>query len=386
MRHPLSRSVLMTPGPVEEPWEARLAGLAWREHHRTPEFAAMFLRVSQACSRLIGTRRPTALLAASGTGGLEAAVANFLAEGERAVVVISGKFGERWAKLLEAYGHGCETVEAEGGKAVRVGELREVLSRGRPGLVFATLQETSTGVRHDIEAFAAACREHGSLLVVDTVSGLGCLPYRMDEWGVDVTVAGSQKGLLSPPGVAMCAWSEAAERKRAEARGPRFYFDLGKYLKKLERAPFTPPATLVAQLDFVLARLESVGLDAVLAAVETAARATVEAARALGLETLSDDVDRSTGLTTLKVPAGVDGERLLADARSASGVRIAGGQDEWKGRILRVGHMGATTPGDLLGAILGLEGALARQGWNRPAGVGVAAAAAVLAGGNEGGA
>lgn len=380
MKHPFARAVLMTPGPVEEGLDERLAGLAMRMHHRTEEFQALYRTVNEGLAWFMETAGPVAMLAASGSGGLEAAVVNFAAPADPVVVVNAGKFGERWVKLCQAFGFTrVTTLDKPYGAAVHPEELRAVVDRVGARVLFATLQETSTGVRHEIDGFGAALAGSDCLLVVDAVSGLGCMPYRMDAWGVDVTVTASQKGLLCPAGLAFVAWGPRAEARRAAGAGPRFYFDLAKYAKNPERAPFTPPATLVAQLDAVLRKFRAVGKQAVLDAVAAAARAALAGGEALGLEPFSAPRDRSPGCTAFKVPAGLDGVRLTKDALAASGVRIAGGQDELKGKILRLGHMGATSPGDLLGAIYGLEAALARQGARVDPGSGVAAAAASLA-------
>lgn len=386
MKHPFARDVLMTPGPVEERLEDRLAGLAMTQHHRTAAFQELYLRVGARVKALVATEGDVALLASSGSGGMEAAVTNFVRPGDPVVCVVAGKFGERWTDLARAHGLEVRVLAKEFGRAATPEELAAAVQAHGAKVAFTTLQETSTGVLHDIRGFGEALASEDCLLVVDGVSGLGAVPFAMDAWGVDVTVSGSQKGLLAPPGVGIVCWSGRAEARRAEARHPRFYFDLGKYRKKPERAPFTPPTTLLAQLDHVLARIETVGFDNVLAAVGTAARATVAGAEALGLELFSPPGERSPGLTAIRLPEAIDGSEIPSEIVARTGIRIAGGQDELKGRILRIGHMGATSPGDLLGVFLGLEAALAARGHEFPRGAGVAAAAAVLSGASSPGA
>jgi aspartate aminotransferase-like enzyme len=379
MKHPFARDVLMTPGPVEECLEDRLAGLAMTRHHRTAAFQELYLRVGERVKTLVGTQGHVALLASSGSGGMEASVANFVRPGEPVVVVVAGKFGQRWAKLAEAYGLEVHLVEKEFGRAATPEELAAAVQAHGAKVAFTTLQETSTGVRHDIRGFGEALASEDCLLVVDAVSGLGAVPFAMDEWGVDVTVSGSQKGLLAPPGVGLVCWSGRAEARRSESTHPRFYFDLGSYLEKPERAPFTPATTLLAQMDHVLARIEGVGFDTVLGAVAAASRATQAGAEALGLEMLSPEAERSPGLTAIRLPENLDGSKIPASIEASTGIRVAGGQDHLKGRIIRIGHMGATTPGDLLGVFLGLEAALADLGHEFSRGAGVAAAATALA-------
>lgn len=378
MKHPFARDVLMTPGPVEECLVDRLAGLAMTQHHRTGDFQELYLRVGERVKTLVGTEGQVALLASSGSGGMEAAVANFVRPGDTVVVVVAGKFGQRWAKLAAAYGVDVQLLEKEFGRAASPEELASAVQAHGAKAAFTTLQETSTGVRHDIRGFGEALAAEDCLLVVDAVSGLGAIPFRMDEWGVDVTVAGSQKGMLSPPGVGLVCWSGRAESRRAEATHPRFYFDLGSYTKKPERAPFTPAITLLAQMDSVLGRIQEAGLDSVLDAVASASRATAAGAEALGLEMLSPEAERSPGLTAIRLPENIDGTGIPAAIEASTGIRVAGGQDHLKGRIVRIGHMGATTPGDLLGVFLGLESALAELGHEFPRGAGVAAVAMAL--------
>lgn len=380
MKHPFARDVLMTPGPVEECLESRLAGLAMTKHHRTGAFQDLYLRVGDRVKKLVGTEGQVALLASSGSGGMEAAVSNFVRPGDTVVCVVAGKFGQRWAKLAEAYGVEVQLLEKQFGRAATPEELAAAVQAHGARVAFTTLQETSTGVRHDIRGFGEALAAEDCLLVVDAVSGLGAIPYSMDEWGVDVTVAGSQKGLLAPPGVGLVCWSGRAEARRAESTHSRFYFDLGSYAKKPERAPFTPATTVLAQMDHVLSSIEDVGFDAVLQAVAASSRATVAGAEALGLEMLSPEAERSPGLTAIRLPENLDGSKIPASIEASTGIRVAGGQDHLKGRIIRIGHMGATTPGDLLGVFLGLEAALAELGHEFTRGAGVAAVAAALSG------
>ncbi len=378
MKHPFSRDVLMTPGPVEERLEDRLAGLAMTKHHRTADFQEIYLRTGRKVCDLLGTDGKIALLSSSGSGGLEAAVTNFVRPGDHVVIVVAGKFGERWAKLCEAYGVSTTLIEKEAGRAASPEELAAAVEGSGARVAFTTLHEPSTGVLHDTRGFGKALEASDCLLVVDAVSGLGAVPFEMDEWGVDVTVAGSQKGLLCPPGVGLVAWSGRAELRRSESQLSKFYFDLGKYVKKPERAPFTPRTTLIAQMDSVLTGIEKAGKETLLAAVLQASKATVAGATALGLELLSPDAERSTGLTAIRIPEGIDGTKIPGRIEELAGIRIAGGQDALKGRLIRIGHMGATSPGDLLGVFFALETVLAELGHTFERGAGIAAVASTL--------
>ncbi len=349
---------LFTPGPVEIPPRILRALSATPPHHRTEAFRQTLLRVTQALRELHGTAGEVFVLGASGTGAMEAAVVNLLAPGDRALAVLGGKFGERWAKLLAAYGVAHETVAVEWGRSVDPAAVDAALAKS-PGTraLFATHSETSTGALHDVRALAEIAHRHGALLVVDAITSLAVHPLPQDEWGVDVVVCGSQKGLMIPPGLATVSLAPSAAASIEGARLPRFYFDLVKARKGLAvgETPWTPPVSLVLALDEALAMIREEGLDAVHARHARVAEATRAGARALGCTTFA--ARPSNAVTALLPPAGVEASSVVKRLRDEHGMIVAGGQDALKGRIFRIGHMGHYDLGDVH-AVIGALGAV----------------------------
>ncbi len=369
------RTRLFTPGPVEIP-ERILRALAQEPpHHRTDGFREVMRRVTASLRRLHGTEGEVFLLAASGTGAMEAAVVNLMAPGERALVVAGGKFGERWAALLRAYGIAHELVEVEWGAAVDPGEVRARLERDA-GLVavFATQSETSTGALHDVEALARVTRDLSRRLVVDAVTGIGVHPLPQDAWGVDVVVCGSQKGLMIPPGIATVSVAPAAAARLEGERLPRFYFDLRKARKSAPagETAFTPPVSLVLALEESLRMIEEEGLAAVHRRHARLAAAVRAGAEALGFAVFS--TSPSHAVTALTPPAGIEAPAVVKRLRDTHAMVVAGGQDRLKGRILRIGHMGAYTLADMVAVVEALEECVNALG--APAAGGAAAARA----------
>jgi len=281
------------------------------------------------------------LFAASGTGAMEAAVVNLVAPGERSLAIAAGKFGERWAKLLEAYGLPHEVLEVEWGRAVDPAEVeRRLVADPSIRAVFATHSETSTGVLHDLESIARVTRSRGVRLAADAVTSLGVHPLPQDAWGVDVVVCGSQKGLMLPPGIATLSLAPWAADAIEGPRPPRFYFDLRRARKSLPlgETAFTPPVSLVLALEESLAMIGEEGLDRVHARHREIALALREGAERLGFCVFA--APPSNAVTALRPPAGIQPSALLARLRERHGMILAGGQDRLKGVILRAGHMG----------------------------------------------
>ncbi|HEY6867672.1 MAG TPA: alanine--glyoxylate aminotransferase family protein [Candidatus Eisenbacteria bacterium] len=357
------RTRLFTPGPVEIPARVLRALSQPPPHHRTDGFRATFQRVTDALRELHRTAGEVFMLAASGTGAMEAAVVNLMAPGERALAVTGGKFGERWARLLAAFGVPHETLELEWGAAVDPDGLARALDRA-PDVttVFATHSETSTGALHDAEALARVTRPRGRRQVLDAVTSQGIHPLAQDEWGIDVVVCGSQKGLMVPPGIATVSLAPGAAA--AIERGlPRFYFDLRKARASLPQgeSAFTPPVSLVLALEESLAMIREEGLDEVHRRHRRLAHATRAGAAALGF-TLFPSAP-SHAVTALLPPSGLEAPAIVRRLRERHGMVVAGGQDRLKGRILRIGHMGQYDLGDLhalLGALEECVGALGR--------------------------
>ncbi len=372
---------LMAPGPTPVPSQVLLAMAQPIIHHRTPEYEALFAEVRAGLQRLFQTSQDVIPLACSGTGAMEAAVVNTLSAGDAVAVVSAGKFAERWIEIARAYGVEVVELKAPYGETVEPARVAEAL-RARPGIraVLAQHSESSTGVLHDVRGYAEATRGTEAILIVDAVSSLGIADLPMDTWGVDVVVAGSQKGLMLPPGLAFCALSEKAWARVAAAGLPRYYFDLAAERRSVRRneAHFTPAVSIVVGLREVLRMLEAEGLANVFRRHDRLARATRAGVEALGLR-LFARATPSPALTAVIAPPGLDGEQVVAAYSRAHNITIAGGQGEMKGRIFRLGHMGFAAELDVVVALAALEQVLADLGVPVDFGAGVRASQKVFA-------
>jgi aspartate aminotransferase-like enzyme len=350
-------------------------------HHRAPAFQPVFEEVRTNLKKVFQTEREVLVLASSGTGAMEAAVANTLNPGDKAVVVRGGKFGERWSELCVSFGVETVNVDVEYGKAVDPAAVRAAFERvpdARALLVQAS--ETSTGVYHPLQELALIARGAPErMIIVDGISAIGVHNIPMDEWGLDVVVSGSQKSWLLPPGLAFIALSERAARAVRSSKNARYYFDLRSELdSQLEnQTAYTPAVSLIAGLREALEIILTEGLDAVFARHEALARATRAAMVALGLELLAAD-SPSFACTAVNVPKGVDGKALVKHLRDRYDVTLAGGQGQLVGKIFRIGHMGDVDSFDTIAAIAALEMALADLGWPVKLGEGTRAATEIL--------
>jgi aspartate aminotransferase-like enzyme len=372
---------LMAPGPTPVPSQVLLAMARPIIHHRTPEYEAVFAEVREGLKKLFCTEQDVIALACSGTGAMEAAVANLFSAGDTVVVVQAGKFGERWTEVARAYGLRAIEVTAPFGDTVTAERVADALAaHPEARAVLTQHSETSTGVLHDVRAYAAVTRRTEALLVVDAVSSLGIAPLEMDAWGVDVVVAGSQKGLMLPPGLGFCALSARAWARTAAATLPRYYFDLALERKYGQRndVRFTPAVSLVIGLREVLRMLEAEGLDGVFRRHDRLARATRAGCEALGLE-LFAKATPSPAVTSVVAPRGMDGEALVAAYSRIHNITIAGGQGEMKGRVFRLGHMGYAAEFDVIAALAALEQILADLGQPVDFGAAVRAAQKIFA-------
>ena len=374
----------MTAGPTPLPPAVSQVMAEPMTYHRAPAFVEVYARVLRRLRDVFQTANEVQVFTSSGTGALESAVANLVRPGEPALVASCGKFGERWFELCEAYG--AETIhwETEWGRKVDPAGLEERLS-ANPGvkLVFTTFSETSTGVVNDIRELTEVAHRHGALIAVDAVSGLGAVPLRQDEWGVDVVVAGSQKALMAPPGLAFVSAGEAALARAAETPGRRYYFDWARTVSGQRKdppdSPFTPAVGLVNALDVALGMIEAEGLDRVFERHALLGRATREAAKALDLELLGGAADDNANVVTAMVlPEQVDGGKVPKLMRDRFGVTIAGGQGKLKGRIARIAHCGYFGAFDIIVTISALEMTLRELGHEAAPGAGVAAAQRVF--------
>jgi serine---pyruvate transaminase len=346
-------------------------------YHRGADFRALFARCLDRLHELFRTEQDILVFTSSGTGAMESAVANLGARGRRVVVVSAGNFGERWVALAEAFGCDVEHVRYAWGESPSADDLASRLAElGGQSIVFLTHSETSTGVVADVQALAGACRDAGCVSVVDAISSLGAVPLEVDEWGIEVAVSGSQKALMTPPGLAFVSVSQAAWRGREQGDLPRFYFDWERTRKAQERphAAFTPAVSLVAGLDVALGLLLEEGLEAAYERHARLGRACREGVKAMGLELFSPDDDRSAVVTAIRSPNGIDSGEVVARLRERFGVTIAGGQGELQGRIFRIGHIGYIDVFDVASALAGLELVLADAGADIERGVAVSRA------------
>ena len=372
---------LMAPGPTPVPSEVLLAMAQPMIHHRTPEYEALFVEVRVGLKRLFQTSQDVIPLASSGTGAMEAAVVNTLSAGDTVAVVCAGKFGERWIEICRAFGVEVIELKAEFGETVPAERIAATL-KATPGLkaVLTQHSESSTGVLHDVRAYAAVTRASEALLIVDAVSSLGIADLQMDAWGVDVVICGSQKGLMLPPGVGLVAMSDRAWARSRAARLPKYYFDLAEERKTLlkNEAHFTPAVSIIVGLREVLRMLEAEGLATVFKRHDRLARATRAGVEALGLA-LFARATPSPALTAAVAPPGVDSEQIVKVYSQAHNITIAGGQGEMKGRVFRLGHMGYAAEFDVIVALSALEQVLAELGQPVDFGAGLRGAQKVFA-------
>ncbi len=372
---------LRIPGPTALPASVREAGARQMINHRGPEFAAMLERILTGMKPYFGTTNDIAMISSAGSGGLEAAVVNTLSPGDRVVGVSIGSFGDRFAKIATTYGADVTKVEAEWGYAAAADEVREVL-RANPGTkaVLLTHNETSTGVMNPVAALAAAIREEApdALILVDSVSGLGAVPFEMDAWGVDLVVTGSQKAWMAAPGLAMIAASPRAWAAMETSTMPRFYLDLRAHRDSHAngQTPWTPAIAVVYQVDEGLRIMATEGKEGVFARHEACAAAARAGLTALGFELFADPAVASKTVTAANVPDDLDWKAFNGEVKRR-GVVLAGGQGKLTGKIFRLGHLGSVTLEEVLGAMSTLE--MVSIGVGRPVAAGSAVAAAQVA-------
>jgi len=377
----LLKQYLLAPGPTPVPPEVLVAMSMPIIHHRSSDFIPVLDEAKKGLQWLFQTKNDVLILCSTGTGGMVGSVNNFFSPGDRALVVNGGKFGERWSKICKAYGLEVIEVSVEWGYPVDPETIREVLKKD-PGIkgVFVQATETSTGVNHDILAIAEIVRVSGdTLLIVDAISSLVAHDIRTDEWGIDILIAGSQKGLALPPGLAFVSVSEKAWQRADKASVPHFYFDFKKERAALAKnqTNFTSAVTLIIGLNESLKLLRKEGLPQVFARHERLAQATRTAMKALGLE-LYAKASPSNSLTAVETPAGYDGQEVYNLLRKKYGVTTAGGQDQAKGRIFRIAHLGYVGIFDVIIAVSAVEMVLKGMGYPLKLGAGVAAAEEVL--------
>jgi aspartate aminotransferase-like enzyme len=381
----LQKNRLFTPGPTPLLPAAQTAMASFSLHHRTADFRALFSRVLADMKDFIGTTNDVLVLASSGTGVMEGAVSNLTSPGDRVLVLTAGKFGERWRDLAKAFGCVVDVVSAPYGQTFSLPEIKQKLGADVRA-VYVQATESSTGVRHDVEAIARLVRAQGDVLfVVDAITGLGTTHFDVDAWGIDVIIGGSQKALMVPPGLAYCAISERAWKRMETAKSPRYYFDFRKERKSAAKgeSAFTPATSMFAALGAALDFIRQMGNGDLIAGrkalmenAELAARMTRAGAAALGLKLFAPSAP-AAALTAILSPEGVDSGAIVKQCRDKFAAVVANGQSEMKGQLFRIAHIGYFDYMDTIAILAALEHVLPAV-TGKPADYGAAVRAAQL--------
>jgi aspartate aminotransferase-like enzyme len=368
----LEKRYLFTPGPTPVPPEVLAASAEPMVHHRGADFRDIYARTLTRLKDVYRTESDVLLFTASGTGAMESAVANLTEAGERVAVVSHGSFGERWVSICERYGLDVHAIRYEWGESPDPDEVGAAVRESGAGIVFCQQSDTSTGVVSDVRGIREAVGD--VTLVVDAISSLGAVPLETDAWGIDVVISGSQKALMSPPGLAMAS---VPERVLAQAKPPRtFYFDwrANKKAQDAMDAAFTPAVSLIRSLDVALGLILDDGLEAAFERHVRLGRAARAGVKAMGLELFSPDDDGAAVVTAIRAPEGIDSDKLLAHLRDKHGVTLAPGQAHLKGKIFRIGHIGWFDVFDIASALAAVELSLTELGAEIERGVAVARA------------
>ncbi len=375
----MKKEYLYSPGPTTVPPEALSVMGAPMFHHRTARFRALFGEVVEGLKRVLQTGNDVLVFAASGTGAMDGSVANVCSLGDRVIMVNGGKFGERWGQIGRAYGLDVDEIMLEWGTGVTPAQIKEHLT-DQVKAVYIQLCETSTAVATDVQGIAEVVGKTDAILVVDAISGLLCDELLTDQWGVDIVVAGSQKGLMIPPGLAAVAVSKKAWGLVKKAALPRYYFDFVKHKKSVDKndTPYTPAVSLIRALRETLALVEAEGRDTMLANAAKYAKAVRAGMEALGLKLFSQSP--SNAVTAVLMPEGADGAEFIKILRDKLGVTFASGQEALKGKIFRIATMGYLNDFDVLTAVAAVEHVLRAMNVSFTPGAAVRAAQELLVG------
>lgn len=375
------KKYLLAPGPTPVPSEVLISMAAPIIHHRSPDFIPVLDSAKKGLKWLYQTKNDVLILSATGTGGMVGAVNNFFNPKEKVLVINGGKFGERWTKICQAYGLNIKEILVEWGYSIKLETVKDALKKD-PEIraVFVQATETSTGVNHDIEALGQTLKEYkNTLLIVDAISALVAHDIKTDEWGIDVMIGGSQKGLMLPPGLAFVSVSEDAWKKNEISSMPRFYFNFKKEREALAKnqTNFTSAVTLIIGLNEAIKALQKEGLKNVFKRHASLAQAAREAVKSLGLGLYSKE-SPSNSLTAIEMPDTIDGQSVYKTLREKYGITGAGGQDRARGKIFRLAHLGYVDTFDIIIGIAALEMVLKQMGHPVKLGAGVAAAQEIL--------
>lgn len=373
--------MLMIPGPTPVPERVLQAMAKHPIGHRSADFSAIFGEVTENLKWLHQTKNDLLILAASGTGAMEAGIINFLSPNDKVLVCTNGKFGERWGEVCEAYGLNTQYVKADWGQPLDPAAIKTALDAA-PDIkaVIVTHSETSTGVINDLKTISSYVKAHGALMMADTVTSLGACSVPVDEWNLDVVASGSQKGYMIPPGLGFITVSEKAWEAYKTAKLPKFYLDLGPYRKNAAKntTPFTPAINLIFAMQSALQMMRNEGLENIFTRHDRLKRATRAAIKAMGMPLYAADDCASPAITAV-MPEGIDAEQIRSVMKKKYDIILAGGQDALKGKIFRIGHLGFVSDREVLTAIASLEATITELGSKATPGSGIAAAAAVFA-------
>jgi len=369
---------LFTPGPTPVPETVMLKMAEPIIHHRHPEFGEVVKRVNDNLKYLFQTGQPVLTLASSGTGGMESTFVSLFSPGDTVIAVNGGKFGERWVKMPATFGLNAVEIKVEWGKAPTTEQvLTSLRENPQAKAVYLTHSETSTGTAADIEGLARVIRANSNALVcVDGITAIGAHEFRFDEWGIDVCVTGSQKGMMIPPGLAFVAVSKRAIEAMESSTLPKFYFDLRKALKAYANndTPWTPAISLIIGADAALQMIRAEGVENIWRRHERLATALHEGIRAIGLKLFSESP--SFAVTPVWLPAGIEWKPFNRTLKEKYGITIAGGQEEYAGKIFRISHLGYYDELDMITILSALEMTLFDFGFQFELGSGIHAAQA----------
>ncbi|MDR1412704.1 MAG: alanine--glyoxylate aminotransferase family protein [Actinomycetes bacterium] len=378
----LQKKYLMTPGPTPVPAEVLLKMAAPIIHHRTPEFEAVIKEAEANLQYVFDTKNDVLLFASSGTGVMEGAIVNCFCAGDTVIVARNGKFGDRQKLIAQTYGLQVIDLQYEWYEQVKAADIEAAL-KAHPDArgVIVTQSETSSGVLNPVRDIAAITAEYEDVvLIVDSITGIGAVECRTDEWGLDVVMTGSQKGLMLPPGLAAVSVSEKAWRAADRSTLPKFYFDWKKHRKAMKESmtPYTPAVTLILGLNEALKLMREEGLEAVIARHSLLASATRTGVEAIGLKLFAPPEGRGSAVTPVWAPDGISSGKIVGIMKREYGVTITNGQDAYKDRIFRIGHLGYFGPFDIITTLTALEMALTQLGYDFEQGASIRAAEAVF--------
>lgn len=381
----MRKEYLMTPGPTPVPPEVLVSQARPIFHHRTPKYTDILVSVEKDLQYVFQTKNDVLIFAASGTGAMESAVANLFSPGDKVIVTSNGKFGDRMVQLSDAYKLNPIKLEYEWDQVVNPADIEKLLKEDTAGEIKGVLvvqSETSTGILNDVKTMGNIVKDYPAVFVVDSITGLGAVELKTDQWHLDVVMTGSQKGLMLPPGLACVSVSEKAWKAVEKSVSPRFYFSYEKSSKALHKAsptnPFTPPVSLMVGLQEALRMMREEGLENVIKRHAVLAEAVRQGVESIGLELFAPPEGRGNAVTPVRVPEGVDGQQIVKIMRDKYGITIAGGQDHLKGKIFRIGHLGYFDRFDIVVTLAGMEMALYELGYLLELGTSVATAQRVF--------